>query len=241
MVARMLRIGTLFALIVVLAAACSGGEGNGGDVVAFCDLADETVASEGTDPPPPATIRDLVDAAPDDIDEEVERVARPFLDAAEAEDDQAVREAMAATREPEFQEANQAVEQFLTEECGIDSASDDSAPDAPSAEDATEPGDTTVETPATFRDASVFKDVIEPAIDELIPPGGLGIGMRRFDPPTIDVQLAAEENADVIAICEAAAGAVDEELGDDSATLVITVEGEETLAERPGGGECAAS
>lgn len=230
----MFRIGTLFALMTMLAAACAGGDGDGGDVAAFCDLAEETVASPETDLPPPETIRGLVDAAPDDIEEEVERVAEPFLDAADAEGDQAFREAVAATQEPEFQEANQAVEQFMREECGIDTESDDSASD-------TTASDTTVETPATFRDASVFKDVIEPAIEDLIPPGGLGVGVREFDPPTIDVQLASAEGADVIAICEAAAAAVDAELGDDSATLLITAEAGETLAERPGGGDCAAA
>lgn len=229
----MLRIGTLLALIVVLASACNGGD-EGGDVAAFCDLAEEVQESEGTDLPPPEAIRDLVDAAPDDIEEDVERVAEPFLDAADAGGDEAFREAVAATQEPEFQEANQAVEQFMRGECGIDTESDDTVADDPAS-------DTTVETPATFRDASVFKDIIEPAIEDLIPPGGLGVGVREFDPPTIDVQLASAEGADVIAICEAAAAAVDAELGDDSATLLITAEAGETLGERPGGGDCTAT
>lgn len=229
----MFRIGTLLALIVVLASACTGGD-EGGDVAAFCDLAEEVQEAEGTDLPPPEAIRGLVDTAPDEIEEDVERVAEPFLDAADAGGDEAFREAVAATQEPEFQEANQAVEQFMREECGIDTESDDTVADDSAS-------DTTVETPATFRDASVFKDIIQPAIEDLIPPGGLGVGVREFDPPTIDVQLATAEGADVIAICEAAAAAVDAELGDDSATLLITAEAGETLGERPGGGDCAAT
>lgn len=112
----MRRLLVLAAATAMLAAAC-GDDGDTGSTAAFCDLLEEATGSE--DLPPPEAIRALVDAAPSEIADDVERVGEVSIELSEADPD-ALNEAIEATQDPEFQESSEAIDDFSREECGID-------------------------------------------------------------------------------------------------------------------------
>lgn len=94
---------------------------DGGTQQAFCDL----VVAIPEDGPSEEDYRALVEAAPDEIAGDLERVLEPFVKAekAAAENDQeAFQEATASAGGPAFQESAAKIEAFVENECGIDPA-----------------------------------------------------------------------------------------------------------------------
>lgn len=114
----MRRILRLVVVIVMLGAACGDDDG-GGSTEAFCDLVEETAESEEL--PEPETMRALIDAAPSEIEDDVQLVGEAFIQMSEARDDPDAAADFGAAQTSEFQEAAEAIEDFSSEECGTES------------------------------------------------------------------------------------------------------------------------
>lgn len=174
----MIRFMALLAAAVLALAACdSGGNGGvsagGGSSEAFCGLADEVQGledlGEGIDPTDfgalegqldefNSVLADAVDAAPDEIRDDVELVANtvnemfeamrgPLQELSEnpeaaAQNPEIFQELQEAAPTPEEEEeleaASQRIEEFVEEECGIDT---DSGDDADGDDSGTDEGD----------------------------------------------------------------------------------------------------
>lgn len=171
----MIRFMALLAAAVLALAACdSGGNGGGGgSSEAFCGLADEVQGledlGEGIDPTDFGALEgqldefnnvlaDAVDAAPDEIRDDVELVANtvnemfeamrgPLQELSEnpeaaAQNPEIFQQLQEAAPTPEEEEeleaASQRIEEFVEEECGIDT---DSGDDADGDDSGTDEGD----------------------------------------------------------------------------------------------------
>ena len=102
------------ALTVVMVAAAGCGDDDdeaGGDVEAYCDLARELDAQE--DFPTAEQLEALRDAAPDEIEENIDTVVEAFLAGIEEGDP------AAAFGDPEVEEAFGPIEEFEASECGL--------------------------------------------------------------------------------------------------------------------------
>lgn len=128
--------------LVLIGAACDSGGGGGGDLAAFCRLAAEFDEQDGE--PSTDQLGDIVDAAPEEIRDEVESLANALQ---QVEDDP--ESAAELFADEELLEAGERVEQFQDENCddgddeggedegeaGTDSGEDDSDDEAAAAGD----------------------------------------------------------------------------------------------------------
>jgi uncharacterized cupredoxin-like copper-binding protein len=126
---RYRRAGAIALTVVMVAAAGCGDdddEASGGDVEAYCDLARELDAQE--DFPSAEQLEDLRDAAPEEIEENIDTVVDAFLAAIEEGDP------ASAFGDPEVEENFGPIEEFEASECGIggDEEEDEGAEQDPS-------------------------------------------------------------------------------------------------------------
>ncbi len=118
MVGSMRALTSALLVTGLVLAACGN---DGGTQQAFCDL----VVAIPEDGPSEEEYGTLVEAAPDEIADDLERVLGPFVAAekAAAENDQeAFREATASAGAPEFRDSVAEIEAFVEDQCGVDPA-----------------------------------------------------------------------------------------------------------------------
>ena len=143
---RLRRAGAMaLAMTMVVAAGCGDDdEESGGDVEAYCEVAREL--NEQEDFPSAEQLEEIRDAAPAEIEAEIDLVVDAFLEGIEAGDP------AAAFGDPEVEEAFGPIEEFDAAECGIDAGGEgDEEEGAEQDESATEldPDATRVDVTAT--------------------------------------------------------------------------------------------